>query len=207
MKVEDSTTTGFLQSQEEMANSLSSHLNKMSDKEFLQNVAFLQSDSIAIANNVWEKTSSPAVKQSRKLFSDEDALVSSCHFLAKNSEEAWYMRTNNGYLFGASTKLVAVKVAKTAIPPSLWNGLVNKIQAIVPAYNPDDEISIRKVLNDHFTEIYADKIKTSKKLNPDEGKDELGTEEALARSFETIRSWPDAKKARLIDLVEEMENE
>ena len=75
-----------------MAHLLSQYLDEMSPKEFFQNVIFLESDSVAISKSLWEGASTLSVKNSKRLFDEDDEVSAEVHFLSKHSEENWYLR-------------------------------------------------------------------------------------------------------------------
>ena len=125
----------------------------MDERTLFQNVSFLTGDTVAIANSVWKE--SEALKQSQNVFKEEEVVVGPVHFLAKNSKENYFSRTQSGYIYGASTKLIATKLCKTQIPISLWEALVRKLQMIIPSYDPDEGISMKASLIRHYTALYS----------------------------------------------------
>ena len=128
----------------ELAKTLGNYLENLETKEFFQCVGFLESGHLALSLDLWDKASSVLVKNTKKLFNEDDSVISESQFLSKNSKELWFLRSANGCLYGATSHKRGFKLSRAVVPEPLLRAIINKVTSIVPTYREDSMKTMKK---------------------------------------------------------------
>ena len=196
-----------------MAQTLGNFLNNLETKEFFQSVAFLENGDFALSKELWDKSTSVPVKNTKILFNKDDCVISECQFLSKNSNELWFLRSPNGCLYGSTSNKRGIKLTRAEVPEPLLTAIINKVTSIVPTYREDSNKTMKREITDHFNRVYADKLVARGRIPGQKRKissfslDTSTPDTILTAGIEIAKDWSEEKKIRLINKMIEVERE